>query len=181
MKVTSFVSIALLSAALIACDEKIDTPNGELPAELVPAAAALTGEYRGQVERESNQMTIQLEGSRIQLTLAADMIAPACGSRIGRMLNVTVANKKDEPAKVVGAQFEFDANLCANDFEGERLYVHFLDDKTFETSVLERIEYRTYCDGFYPPNPPAYPNPFPPGYSCRREAVSIYRDGRFSR
>jgi hypothetical protein len=177
MKAKSFLPILFLSAFVVACDEKIETPNGEVPENMLQLAKSYEGTFIGQVERQANEMKIEFQGNKPVLTLAEDMVAPACRSSIGQLLSVTVS-KKDDQMKLESAQFAFDPNLCGNEFEGRRLYLYFKDGNTFDTSILDRVEYRTECEIG---TPPQYPNPTPPGYNCRREAYAIYLSGRFAR
>lgn len=173
MKASRFFSVLFLSVLAVGCEEKIETPNGEIPAEMISEARRYEGTYYGQVERHSNRATLSLEGNRPVLSFVQDMIAPQCQSAVGQLLRVNVS-KKDGVAKLNSAVFAFDPNRCALSVEGRELHLYFQDESRFDTSLLQTVEYERICDGF--PTPPVGG-----GNNCRWESRPIYFSGQFSR
>ena len=174
MKLWKYLLVAV-AFTLTACDEKIETKDGNIPTEYLPYVQEFLGHYRGQFNRVANEAHLELNGQALKLQFQQDLINNVCESRVGKLLNFSYS-KKDDKITVTGAQFAFDANLCSTDVEGTVLYVTFKDGG-INLSLLERVEYDRHC------RPPYYPSPAPPygpgpGFECRVEPHARYLNGR---
>ncbi len=183
---TKMLILALSCLALSACDDTMKTPNGQFPSEYLAVAQQYAGQYVGQVNRIANRAQISLVGNKPVLATAYDIVAPACNSKIGDMINFTYS-KKDGAVKIVGAEFSFDPNLCADTVNASRLSVYFRDANSFEIHYLDHYETRWIC-GVYEnmsaslnnhPVPPPYP--FPPHEQCHWENEPYFTTGVFSK
>ena len=113
--------LALSALALTACDKSVELVNGQLPAELVAPAQKLAGSYEGRFNGVPNTLTVAVEGDRLTLTPAADLVGSRCASRVGNAMRVLVSGK-NEQVNLRGASFAFDPGACPST-EGRRLHV----------------------------------------------------------
>jgi hypothetical protein len=173
MKYTKLLSVVAVSFALVACDDTVKLTNGELPAEYIPYAQPLVGQYRGQIDRKDAEINLALNGNKIVYT-GTDPVAPACQSKVGDALKITY-KKNNGSVQITSATFAFDAGLCRANVQGDTLYMSF-ENNAVDVSLLERSSWRTECDDHYVPGPPGTGGHW--RHSCRQVAEHRYISGR---
>lgn len=176
MKSMKLFAMAFLGLGLSACDSELEIKDGRIPAEFLPVAQLYVGNYRGQVERQAMNATLALDGDKLTLTTAEDLVGSACESKIGNLQKI-LYRERDKQIQITEAIFELDPNLCGNNVEGRAVTLTFLEDKTartFDLRYLDHQETQWDCSGYYD-------DPWRYSPACRRVWVKVYTTGRFVR
>ncbi|MCM2323517.1 MAG: hypothetical protein NDJ90_09675 [Oligoflexia bacterium] len=175
------MSLPLLAVALLAvagCKQRVEIKNGMVPDELMPYAQALVGEYRGQVERKANTLTIGLDGNRLVVTTSEDLLDPVCESQLGDLLTVAY-KEKDKQIRLTNAELKFDPALCSDRVEGREVHITFEEGNpiSFDLMLLDHYDNYYRCEyGSYPgyPGYPTYPYPAHPNHPHDRYPPGAY-------
>lgn len=173
------IIVSLSLSLLTACKEKLDIIDGNIPPEFVPAAQTYLGSYGGHFRAQSNELTLELEGTQVILAAKNDLIRSQCHSMIGKLKRLSIYKKTKTIAKAV---FEFDSNFCP-EVQGTELQLHFSkkDPHIVTASLYYHEEIRWECNTY----PGGYPHSPYPGYpmspNCRIVFFPVYLEGQFVR
>lgn len=177
--------VSLLCAfcfVLFACDQDVKIVDGHVPAEYLPYVQPLMGDYTGQFNRQANTLTARLSGDVVELTTQQDLLGSGCRTQIGKLTQISYAQKDNASPVLTQAIFDLDPNLCSQDVIGQKLYVTLQSSKTpvkLNLAVLEGYRREWECSGLATTYPgPGYP--YPPGQPhCWMNDVPVFMVGRF--
>jgi len=105
-----FLASLIVSLFGLGCYQRVELQNGELPDAFIPAAQALVGHYTGTFDHQPVDLTFKLEGKRLVVESARDVLYGNCGARIGELKSLSSRSKNS--AAVGMLAFDFDAGKC---------------------------------------------------------------------
>lgn len=121
------LALALTALILSGCKD-IQIQDGRIPAEYLTTAAQYMGNYAGQFNGTSAEISLWLEGNVVKVKYTdargSDILNPQCQSQIGHLRSITVSGEQKNPQLDV-ANFAFDPGNCSSTVLGRMLVVWF--------------------------------------------------------
>jgi hypothetical protein len=129
------LSLVFAVSGLSGCKNVDVDSTGALPSDIVTSLVSYRGLYQGELYLKSSQsmnevlqkdfsIDFDIQGDRPVITPRTDILGSECGSKIGRLLNVTVGGIW----KAI-ATFEFNPGHCASKAQGRTATVYVNDNK----------------------------------------------------
>ena len=173
--------LALMTVGLTGCDNTVEMPNGQVPAQYLDKAKALEGTYKGKFLNHRGTLTVKFEGNKPVLTFddggANDLLDRRCHSRIGDLYAVRVGGKRNDP-KLKTAYFSFDPGQC--NIRGRTVNLDIKDlgggHIRLDVAILGNQIPEQVCEYVPSPNPNV-----PPSQNCHLEWRDEWYAGRFSK
>jgi hypothetical protein len=175
MKVSSVFSSLVLSVSvfvLSGCNQPVKVVDGKVPAQYLPQAQAVMGNYVGSFGGVATTLTATLKDDRVVLTSSVDLLGAYCGSSFGLLTSAWATGSSDQDASLTEATFDFNAGKCSAYVLGQSVTLSFNSPTQFSMQLLDHMDQVEHCEVVGGP----YPH-----QECRMESVPVYVQGDFKR